>query len=257
MIAKLIISGSINIRILGAQIIFHIGSSEILTGSTWFLGILPISLILTFIIEQIKRRVQAKDNDIIKTVIIIILLALLSILATKINFRVPFLLDTIFTTTLFCFIGYNIRNYILKIINGAWFKWIGWISILVVLFIASINGMVNVSIPTYGNYIFFLVGAFAGIITVFWLASFNFLRFLDYFGRNSLIIFSLHQIPIALFTLLANYFLQTNFRPIVNMPIFLCIIVTLLVMILSVLIVKIISPLYNKAFTFIDNKLKF
>ncbi len=256
-IAKLIIFGSINIRSLGAQIIFHIGSSEILTGSTWFLGILPISLILTFVLVQIKNKVRIVNNDIVKDVIIIILLSLLSFLATKIPFRIPFLLNTIFTTTLFCHIGYNCKNYILKIINTECFKRLGWISILFVLLITYINGMVNVSIPTYGNYILFLVGAIAGITMVFWLSSFNFLRFLDYFGKNSLIIFCLHQIPIALFTLLANHFLQSTIRPIVNMPIYLCIIGTLFVMIFSILIVKVISPIYYKAFTYTSSKFKF
>ena len=73
------------------------------------------------------------------------------------------------------------------------------ISAVVVLLVAQWNGKIEVSAHEYGHYLYFLVGAFAGILFAVSLsilidqAGLN-LNFLQFIGKNTLIILALHLI---------------------------------------------------------------
>lgn len=82
-----------------------------------------------------------------------------------------------------------------------------------VYFIASLNGKVEVSEAFYGNYLFFLPGAFAGIVFMISLAklmermSSNLGLFL-FTGRNTLIIFALHLTAVSFVKAISFYVLD-------------------------------------------------
>ena len=71
------------------------------------------------------------------------------------------------------------------------------ISAVVVLLVAQWNGKIEVSAHEYGHYLYFLVGAFAGILFAVSLsklidqAGLN-LNFLQFIGKNTLIVLALH-----------------------------------------------------------------
>ena len=219
-----------------------------MTASLWYLGALTISLILMMFLERFCI------ND-LRKVITVCSLVVLSYFSSKIDIIIPFRLKVIFTTTLFIFIGYYLKQYITIIKQISW-KWM-IIILLVFLLLAISNKTVNLSIPVYNDYAIYLITALFGVLITFWVSclSFSHNRVLSFLGRNSLIIFCTHKIWIVVFVRLLNSFTGLHYVYMNNIPNHYCIIGCFFVLLLSVPTVLLIRPIYNHIYSFLMDRI--
>lgn len=163
-----------------------------MVGSIWFLPILGISQIIALALLKMKARYFVKYR--FYDVGILLLLSLVSIFIIAFIPNI-FRVRTIFTTTLFVYLGLNWSSAIKKLVDSFRYKKIQLIILVPLWFyIALSNRTVNVAVPTYNNYVLFLLGALMGTYLVFLLSKFKFMNFSAFWGRNSLIIFATHGI---------------------------------------------------------------
>lgn len=174
------------------ECIYHVGPDAGMVGSIWFLPILGISQIIALALLKMKARYFVKYR--FYDVGILLLLSLVSIFIIAFIPNI-FRVRTIFTTTLFVYLGLNWSSAIKKLVDSFRYKKIQLIILVPLWFyIALSNRTVNVAVPTYNNYVLFLLGALMGTYLVFLLSKFKFMNFSAFWGRNSLIIFATHGI---------------------------------------------------------------
>jgi len=113
--------------------------------------------------------------------------------------RFPWGLNVALVMVVFYGIGTLLRSSLLNLVSQKIRFWsiLTIISFLIVLFIAEINGKIEVSVGYFGNYCYFFIGALAGITFVISVSkSFQLLfgnnKIIQYIGKNTLIILSLH-----------------------------------------------------------------
>jgi len=131
---------------------------------------------------------------------LLVMIAVIAFINYKFNhvFRLPWGMDIAMSMLLFYGLGVSLKSEFLdKNRSKALLSALSIMSFLVVLIIAQLNGKIEVSDNYFGNYLYFLLGASAGIIFIVSLSMlitqvkirYSLLSFL---GFNSLIIFVLH-----------------------------------------------------------------
>lgn len=221
-----------------------------MTGSLWFLGSLTISIIFMIYIERFC-------TNSIRKVIVICGLVILSYCSSKVNYIVPFRLKVVFTTTLFVFIGYYLKEYI-QIVQKISLKWM-IVIIAVFLLLAVSNKTVNLSIPVYNDYAIYFITSLLGIIITFWLSGLSLLSnnsLLSFCGKYSLIIFCTHKIWINIFVKILNLVTERQYVTMNNIPNLYCIIGGIIVLFLSIPTVLLIRPFYNYVYDTVMARLK-
>jgi len=180
--------------------LIYASPSDLQVGAIWFLAAMFDVAILFYFYQ----RIILSKNDFIMTIFSLFLLAFIAFylpfIESKIGIRLPFKIDYSLMALVFYVIGYLLRNHILiGPTKRNTFIEIGMIvASLCVLMIGSlwINGITYLSAGLYGHDVFtYIITALSGtyiIIKISRLISKN--RLLEYIGRNSLVIFSVHSI---------------------------------------------------------------
>lgn len=181
---------------------YNIGPDSGMVGSIWFLPILGVSQIIALYLYNVRNK--TKKHGIALDVCFLGLLVLLS------NYALSYLpgclrLKSIFTATLFVYIGLNWSEEIKDIVLNAKYK-LGQLIIVIPIwaYLALQNKTVNIAVPVYNNYAIFIICAFLGIYIVFLLSKFTYGELFSFWGRNSLIIFATHGIWLYLFSMMEN-----------------------------------------------------
>ena len=238
-LASYILYGSMNLKIALYQFIMYIGMDECTTASLWYLGVLIMSLLLMLPLERYC-------SNTVRKVIVICGLIILSYYSANCNYTLPFRIKAVFTTTLFILVGYFLKDYVGRIKNVSWKCFL--LALLVFIMTALSNKTVNISIPVYNDYSFFLITASLGIVITLWVSGQRFLknsRFLSFLGENSLIIFCTHKIWIVVFVKIINLLTNAQFMYMVDLPNTYCILGGLFVIVVSIPTVYVIRPMYN------------
>ncbi len=155
-------------------------------GTLWFVLALFISEMWLYIILK-----YLKNNNQNITICLVIF-SLIGYLYTKfIGIRLVWSIDVAFTSIVFLGSGYLIKkiNIIDKINN----KYSILLLILNLIFGMSNTG-VNMFAGIYGNYIFFYIASFSGILAnILLIKSIHNIKIFNYIGRNTFIYLALHQ----------------------------------------------------------------
>jgi len=187
---------------------------------------------------------------------LLLIIVAIAFINYKLNhvFRLPWGIDIALSMLLFYGLGVNLKSEFLeKNRNKASLSGLLIISFFVVLIIARLNGKIEVSDNYFGNYIYFVLGALAGIIFIVSLSmliaqvklKYSLLSFL---GRNSLIIFGLH--------LYAGSFVKTISAFVFHLPLSIYEIpsVSLLLTIFSIVVLLPVVFFINKYLPFVVGK---
>lgn len=143
--------------------------------------------------------------------------------------RLPFKLDSALMALFFFYLGYEDkeRNIIFKIIENK--KYIVFL-ILICLFIVNIifglclNKTINLAMNSYGNLLYFLISSISGIYMVIIISSLiKKAQIIEFYGKNSLAIFSLHSFFLYLFAGILTKLYSEQFTIMKNIPLDLCI----------------------------------
>lgn len=118
---------------------------------------------------------------------------------------------------------------------------------MIFVFGCDLNSPVNMGSLTYGNPIYYWIGAFWGIIMII---SFSLIlkrnKFLEFYGRNSLIIFALQAYVYNFLIYIVNKIFETDYIKMKNIPNVLCFILAIITFLIWGLIVKIINGIKNR-----------
>lgn len=169
-------------------------------GQLWFLLALFLVTNIMYFVKKLNLKTQILVN------ILMILFNLY--LSNKINFYLPWC----FITVLMAFNFYWIGNYFkTDILNRKNISNLLSVSLLIInLIISQLNGKIDMWSNSYGNLMLFFIGAYSGIIfLIFFIKSFivnN--RFLEYIGKNSLIILAYHRRGITVIKVIIIYLLS-------------------------------------------------
>lgn len=220
--------------------ILHMSSDELLTGAIWFLSMLAfVMLLIPFLIRPEKFKTGGGK------ICIMVTLSLFAYLLSKIPFTLPFLIKTIPIALLFVYIGYIAKNEILEKTNSMTAKKYIILLLPVFLLFVVLNRTVNLAVPAYNDFFVYLFCALFGILMTLQISTYRMPRFIEYLGKNSLIVFSLHAIWISIFTDILNRILGTTYAPMVDMPLHYVLIGGIIVTMLTLLSTMLVSPIFN------------
>ena len=154
-------------------------------GQLWFLLALFLIANIMYFLKKLSLKTQILVN------ILMILFNLY--LSNKINFYLPWCFLTVLMASNFYWIGNYFKT---DILNRKNISNLLLISLLIINLITShLNGKVDMWGNSYGNLILFFIGAYSGILfLIFFIKKFilnN--KFLEYIGKNSLVILAYHR----------------------------------------------------------------
>jgi len=168
-------------------------------GPIWFLlSLFWVEVIFFTLIKIIKQ----------KTLLLISIFGIAAIgylLSLKLTVRPPWGLDVALIALLFYGLGSFIRQYKTGLSK------IASIPIIIALVligweVSHLNMRVSLMENHYGNFYYFIVASLAGIAATVLFARLFHHHFIDWIGKNSLIIFSFHIAVLALIKASTNYF---------------------------------------------------
>lgn len=181
-------------------IIFGYGPLMIHNSALWFLTCLFFTEILFyFIVKAFRKNIN----------FVLFVIMILGYICHKMNVpKLPWNIDIVFTTTVFYGVGYlikgllsNLKNTLLIII----------VSLTYVIAFSKLNSFVDLSSGTYGNMIYFYLGAISGIALIIALSqALSKLEILKVIGRNSVYIFGLHILSLRIFFDNLGFGLETS-----------------------------------------------
>ena len=234
---------------MAKDFILHMSSDELLTGAIWFLSMLAfVMLLIPFLIRPERFKTGCGK------ICIMVTLSLLAYILSKIPFTLPFLIKTIPTALLFVYIGYIARNEIMEMTNSMSAKKYVLLSLPVFLVLVVLNRTVNLAVPAYNDFFIYLFCALYGTLMTLQISTYKMPRFIEYLGKNSLIVFSLHAIWIFISTDLLNRILGTSYAPMVDMPHHYVLLGGVIVIIMTALSTMLVLPVYNATLKFLKLK---
>lgn len=190
-----------------------------------------------------------------KFVLIIFLMSIFGYLGgTYLPFRLPFGLDIALTSIVFYTAGYYFRNNkYFSYYKENNYLYLFFILVHLLLFSIFNNYVTEVDVNNleYGNYFIFYLAAFSGIITyVYLFKRIKSNKFLEFYGKNSLVVLGLHAMVIGVFKHLIKL-LDLN-RALFEDNIFFIFIFTISTLLLMAPMITII----NRHFSFMLGKIK-
>jgi acyltransferase len=170
-------------------------------GALWFFTCLFVTQVMFFFLV---RSSQYKPHPFLLPFLLLCLSIagyLLTTYVTNASDRLPWSIDIALTATVFYGVGYLLQSYVLTDSFAQW-RWpaIG-ISLVAHLYFARMNQTVEFYIGSYGNYFYFYIAAFSGIL--FWTHIAYLIKpnpLLSEIGQNTLVIFSTHLLIIPCLT---------------------------------------------------------
>lgn len=154
-------------------------------GHLWFL----LALFLVANIMYFIKKLSLKNQILINILLILVIVYL----RQKIKFQLPWCFLTALMGINFYWFGNYFRD---DILNRKNISNLILVSLLIInLIISQLNGKIDMWSNNYGNLIMFFIGAYSGILfLIFFIKRFilnN--KFLEYIGKNSLVILAYHQ----------------------------------------------------------------
>lgn len=154
-------------------------------GQLWFLLALFLVVNIMYFIKKLSLKTQILVN--------ILMILFNFYLSKKIDFYLPWCFLTVLVAFNFYWFGNYFRN---DILNRKNISNLILLSLLIINLITShLNGKVDMWGNSYGNLILFFIGAYSGILfLIFFIKKFilnN--KFLEYIGKNSIIILAFHN----------------------------------------------------------------
>lgn len=132
--------------------------------------------------------------------------------------RFPWGLNVALTMVVFYAFGSYLRTIILSSKNKsiAWWLVLSAISYAGIFLISKLNGKVEVSVGDYQNYFYFIVGALFGISFVISICkvislSFGDIQFIQFIGRNTIVILGFHLLAGSFIKAISFYLLKLPF----------------------------------------------
>ncbi len=219
-----------------------LGSRSCLMASLWYLPVFSASLLLLDGFNMIIERKIISNK-----LVFVLLLSCVSVMIALLreDIRLPLRIMTVFGTSLFIYLGYIYREDVLKYVEGlVWWK----IILLLAFFISFVvlNGEVNISTPRYNNFIFFVTTALIGIFLTLYLSQHKSLRILEFFGKNSLIVFCMNSLWCEVYCMVLSKISGIQYIAMENLPISYALLGTLLVLLVSIPTVYVFNPIVNR-----------
>ena len=215
-------------------LLYYAQPENLNVGQIWFLMCLFWTEIMFFLIYQ---KLFSKVN--LKCIAFItILISIIGFNIDKVTFlsypRLPWKIDSALTAFVFYTLGYYIKKS--DLMNKLFFHKVFSLIIMIICFIVSFyisvykNGYVNMCDCKYGDYFYFYLASFCGIIFMMILAMFcEKIKILQYYGRNTLWMFSLHSFLLILSEKVLNLLTGQKYLKMINIPFDYCLIISLAV----------------------------
>lgn len=171
-------------------------------GQLWFLLALFLVANIMYFVKKLSLKTQILVN---------VLMILTNIyLSKKIDFYLPWCFLTVLMAFNFYWFGNYFRNDILNRKNISNLVLLGLL--IINLIISHLNGKVDMWSNSYGNLILFFIGAYSGsLFLIFFIKKFilnN--KFLEYIGKNSLVILAYHKRGITIIKVVFIYILKMS-----------------------------------------------
>lgn len=203
----------------------------------WYLTCLFFVFIISYSI------IKFEVSDYFKFVIFLILSVVFYFLK---DVFLPLNIDVAFVVSIFFFCGYIFKKYqIIKYLNVFWII----VFLLINVFVSGLNTFVSPAINSYGNYLLFMISSISGIFCIVKISdAIKVSKILNYYSRNSLIIFLIHMAVIFVIEGIFIILLKLSFINITE-SFSLCLmvfIITMLCLIPVVYVVGRIFPFLNK-----------
>ncbi len=241
-IGRFLLDGNIDYYRVLIELIFFIGSDELMTGALWFIGLLGMAVYLLPYLLKIEKRGR------FNRIIILISLAIISYLSDRFSFYLPMRFKSLSAVVLFVYIGYIIKDDVLQWIKEKFMQQGLLILLPIFLFLAVLNRTVNIAIPSFNDFMIYLFCSLYGSLAVLFVSKWKWLKVVNYMGRRSLAIFSVHAFWIAVYVKLINDYHNTDYQPLVDIPLFLIIPGGLIILFMSVITIMLIMPVYDELY---------
>ena len=226
---------------------FYLTQPELFhVGQIWFLVALFMSSILLYLVDNyiINKNKNIKWKNIFNIILIIFFICI-ALLTRYIS--LPWKINTALMGTAFMLFGSFIKrnNFIEKIKSKK------YISLIILIFLSIINyilgpllnGYVNICDCVYGNVFYYFIAAISGSVCILIISSIiSRNKLLEYYGRNSLFMFSIHSMFLYLTEFILFKIYKTKYYIMVNIPINICIVSAIIIFIL----LGFITLIYNK-----------
>lgn len=246
--SKIALHRTYNIKAVISQFLFHIGSDELFTGALWFIGILMVVMMLMPIASNWGG--QKTKNPIV----VLLFVAVGSYVFSKIPIMIPFLIKIIPGVFFFVYFGFTFKQRILDFVQNDIYLKKMICGLPLFLLLVLLNKTINVSVPVYNDFFVYLFCALFGTLMTLQISTYRMPRFIEYLGKNSLIVFSLHAIWIFIFTDILNRILGTTYAPMADMPHHYVLIGGVIVILMTALSTMLVLPIYNATLKFLKLK---
>lgn len=232
---------------------WRIGSLTAMMESLWFLGVLSISLIICKYLIKFENKI----TDYQVRPLIILCLSLGAIYCSRLPIEsLPLRLAAIPGAALIIYLSNSYGKYIISFSRRQ--NWWSIIILVILLLIVAIsNKTVNISVPVFNDFYLYLAGAIIGIIITMWFSNRINSRFLEFLGRNSLILFAIHGIWLRGYAFLLSYIMGEKYMCMKNIPHILCIPGLIFVLVMSVITYFCIKDIYRIYFNSMRRIIKF
>lgn len=212
-------------------------------GSLWYLPIFSIALLLVELICYLLKKNVLSSNY-----IAILILSVCAVIMGYIHQKgvfVPFRIKSIFGVSLWVFLGYLSKENIMHFISNLK---IWKILLFTVLFIplVALNRGVNISTPVYNDFVLFVATATIGIVLTLVICRMRYLSFLEFFGKNSLIIFCMNSLWCEIYCMVLSKITGIQYIAMDNVPLHFALLGTVFVLLISIPSFYIINPILNK-----------
>ena len=148
------------------------------------------------------------DNRKIQTV----LTAIVFVIFYYVSYKEIQYVQQVLAASVFCLFGYITRPWLDKFATGNHrFKGFGWIALIIVAILSTMNETVGMYINQYGNKVMFLLTGIIGIYAIYdFSISLKNTSFIQWCGRQSIIIYIL-QFALIRFVIALQGMLSSNF----------------------------------------------
>ena len=238
-IGRLLLYGNIDYCRALKEFIYYVGSDELMTGALWFIGLLGMAVFLLPYLLKIEKR------EGVNRTIILISLAIISYLSDRFSFYLPMRLKSLGAVVLFVYIGYIIKDNVMQWVKLKSLRQSLLILLPIFLLLAVLNRTVNIAIPSFNDFMIYILCSLYGTLAVLFISKSKCLKVINYMGRRSLVVFSVHAFWIAVYVKLLNEYNNTEYQPLVDIPVPLIIPGGLLILFMSVITTYVIAPVYD------------
>lgn len=213
----------------------------------WFIPCIFVTFILLFLITKLS-----KNRKVVYFILSVLAFIIGVLYCTKVNKPLPWGIDAAFVAVFFMAIGNMLRTYLVGDESRASkpkLFMILFINLVLTILFAYLNftvqgRTVGMWSNSYGNILFFLLGALSGILTIVSFSKILNIRFVTDIGENSIFYYGIHIIILEALTFF------TRFVPNIGNKV-VDLVVTIVLLLITIVILKILYPFYKRIFNYV------